>query len=205
MTSRRWTFAGRILGVGTASGVRVVVGMWDDSPLGAFADVMVERADGHRILLAPSEAVADFVGQTYRFDETRVEPVAARPEGDGSRLEVLTPSLQLRATLGRRTPLGWLLRLLPPGLAARPAVSVVTDPVARLVLRGVRTRGTAGGGRREYYGATDVRAVLAVRARLDGQDLGALTPVDPPTGFGFSSTPRRPSLTRVATTIVERA
>jgi hypothetical protein len=205
MTSRRWTFRGRILGVGTASGVRLVVGMWDDSPLGAFADVMVELADGHRVLVAPSEAVARFVGQTYAFDETRVEPVAARLDGGGRRLEVETATLELGATLGRRTPLGWLLRVVPPRLAARPVVSVVTDPVARLVLPGVRTRGTAGGGRREYYGATDVRAVLDVRARLDGQDLGALTPVDPPTRFGFSSTPRRPSLTRVVTTVVERA
>lgn len=199
MTSRRWTFAGRILGVGTSGGVRLVVGMWDDSPLGAFADVMLERADGHRVLLAPGREVADFVTATYTFDETRVEPVEVRV-GPG-RVEVRTPSLCVTATLGRRTALGWLLRGIPRRAASSPLLSTVTDPVARVVLRGVRTRGSAGQGRREYYGATDVRAVTAVSARLDGVDLGTLTPVDPPARFGFSSTPRRPSLTEVVTTI----
>lgn len=203
MPSRTWTFAGRILGVGTTSGVRVVVGQWDDSPLGAFADVMVERADGHRILLAPSEEVRDFVATTYRFDETRVEPVEV--VRSGATFDVRTPSLDLASHLGRRTVLGWLLHLVPPRLAARPALAALTDPVARLVLRGVRTRGSAGRGRREYYGATDLRAVTGVTARLDGRDLGPLTRVDPPARFGFSSTPRRPALTEVVTTVVERS
>lgn len=202
MTSRTWTFSGRILGVGTTSGVRLVVGMWDDSPLGSFADVMVERADGHRLLLAPSEEVADFVTSTYTFDEARIEPVVA--VADHAAMRVRTPSMELTAELGRRTPLGWLLRGIPRRLAARPALSTVTDPVARVVLRGVRTRGSAGNGRREHYGATDVRAVTAVTAHLDGVDLGTLTPVDPPARFGFSSTPRRPALTEVVTTVVER-
>jgi hypothetical protein len=203
MPSRTWTFAGRILGVGTTSGVRAVVGQWDDSPLGAFADVMLERADGHRILLAPSEAVRDFVATTYRFDETRLEPVEVT-RVDGS-FTARTPSLELTARLGRRTGVGRLLRAVPARLAANPAMATVTDPVARVVLRGVRTRGSAGLGRREYYGATDVRAVTDVTARLDGLDLGSLAPVDPPARFGFSSTPRRPALTEVVTTVVERS
>ena len=201
MASRTWSFTGRILGVGTTSGVRLVVGVWDASPLGAFADVMVERADGHRVLLAPSAQVADFVTGTYTFDETRVEDVAVTGDRDGGRLRVVTPSLHLDATLGGRTALGWLLHGIPRRLAADPLLSTVTDPLARVLLRGVRTRGSAGQGRREFYGATDVRAVTAVTARLDGVDLGTLTPVDPPARFGFSSTPRRPCLTEVVTTI----
>ncbi|MGC5584694.1 hypothetical protein ACPYOC_10160 [Ornithinimicrobium sp. W1665] len=215
MASRTWTFTGRILGVGTTSGVRLVVGVWDDSPLGSFADVMVERADGHRLLLAPTQEVADFVTGTYTFDETRIEPVevdlvdvsrAAPVEGGGgpgATVRVSMPSLALAAHLGRRTALGWLLRGIPRRVAASPLLSTVTDPVARVVLRGVRTRGSAGQGRREYYGATDLRAVTAVTARLDGVDLGTLTAVDPPARFGFSSTPRRPTLTEVVTTIRE--
>ena len=204
MTSRTWTFTGRILGVGTTSGVRLVLGVWDTSPLGSFADVMVEQSDGHRVLLAPTQEVADFVTGTYAFDETRIEPVAVDWSELGTRMEVVTPSLTLTATLGRRTALGWLLRGLPHRVATSPLLSTVTDPVARVVLRGVRTRGSAGQGRREYYGATDVRAVTSVSARLDGADLGTLTAVDPPARFGFSSTPRRPSLTEVVTTIVQR-
>ena len=56
---------------------------------------------------------------------------------------------------------------------------------------GVRTRGTAGNGRREWYGATDARAVTALSGAFDGTDLGALADVDPPCRFGFSSTPRQ--------------
>jgi hypothetical protein len=204
MTSRTWTFTGRIMGVGTTSGVRIVVGVWDTSPLSSFADVMVEQADGHRLLLAPSQEVADFVTGTYTFDETRIEPIKVDRQERGTRVEVVTSSLALSATLGRRTAVGWLLRGIPHGVAASPLLSTATDPVARVVLRGVRTRGSAGQGRREYYGATDIRAVTSVSARLDGADLGTLTAVDPPARFGFSSTPRRPSLTEVVTTIVQR-
>lgn len=204
MTSRTWIFTGRILGVGTTSGVRLVLGVWDTSPLGSFADVMVEQADGHRVLLASRQEVADFITGTYVFDETRIEPVQVDWSEVGARVEVVTPSLTLTATLGRRTALGWLLRGLPRRVATSPLLSTVTDPVARVLLRGVRTRGSAGQGRREYYGATDVRTVTSVSARLDGADLGTLTAVDPPARFGFSSTPRRPSLTEVVTTIVQR-
>ena len=66
-------FRGQILGVGSTSGVRVVVGRWLESPFGSFADAMIERPDGHRVLLAPSAEAAEFVASTYTFDEVRVE------------------------------------------------------------------------------------------------------------------------------------
>ena len=69
------------------------------------------------------------------------------------------------------------------------------------LLRGVRTRGAALAGRREWYGATDVHAVTSLAGTYDGGDLGTLAPVDPPCRFGFSSTPRRPSVTTVVTTV----
>lgn len=188
-------FRGHIAGVGTTSGVRVVVGRWDETPYGAFADAMVETADGHRVLIAPSDEVAELVASTYSFDEVRIEPITV----DG--WAVRSPSLTLDLTVGARTGLGRLLRLVPRRLAESPAWCTVTDPVARVVLRGVRTRGSAGQGRREFYGATDVRAVATARGAFDGSDLGALAPVDPSPRFGFSSTPRRPSVTAVVTTI----
>lgn len=100
----RERFEGRIAGVGCTSGVRVVVGRWDASPWGAFADVMIEDAAGHRVLLAPSERVRDFVAATYSFDEVVIEPVAVVDTADG--WEVSTPSLSLRLVIGGRTPLG---------------------------------------------------------------------------------------------------
>ncbi len=193
-------FRGQIAGLGSTSGTRIVVGRWLRTPLGAFADAMVERADGHRILLAPNEAVRDFIAATYTFDETRVEPFGVVV--DGERWLVESPSLTLRARTGGRLPLGRLLRSVPEPLAASPTWASLVDPVARAVLRGVRTRGTAREGRREYYGATDMHAVTWLEGTLDGEPLGSLLPVDPACRFGFSSTPRTPSVTTVVTTVL---
>ena len=71
----RHRFHGEIAGVGSSSGVRVVVGHWRESPLGTFADVMLSEPDGTRVLLAPEDAVADFVSTTYRFDRVEIGPV----------------------------------------------------------------------------------------------------------------------------------
>ncbi|WP_372729921.1 hypothetical protein [Nocardioides sp.] len=195
----RERFRGQIAGTGSTSGIRVVVGDWRDTPLGAFSDAMVERADGHRLLLAPHPEAADFIAATYTFDKVRLEPISVVTTETGWR--VRSPSLDLDLTLGRRTALGGLLRLVPRRLAESPTWSALTDPIARVLLRGVRTRGSAGGGRREYYGATDAHRVTAMRGSLDGVDLGAIAPVDPPCRFGFSSTPRRPTVTTVVTTV----
>lgn len=195
----RERFTGRIAGVGSTSGVRVVVGRWDDSPWGAFADVMLEDATGHRVLLAPSDRVRDFVAATYSFDEEVIEPVSVADTADG--WQVSTPSLSLQMVVGGRTPLGALLGLIPARVATAPAWCGAIDPVARVVMRGVRTRGTAGNDRREWYGATSIVSVDALTGTWRGVDLGALAPVDPPCRFGFSSTPTRPSVTSVVTTI----
>ena len=188
---------------------------------------MVERADGHRVLLAPSAQVRDLIAGTYVFDESRIEsievsfvpssgnPRSARsfgaPEasprslappggGRGSALSFTSPSLSLALTIGARMPsVG--LRLVPRLGEARPPLAV--NPVARVALRGVRTRGVARAGRREFYGASVVHAVTAMTGRFDGIPLGDLRPVDPPCRFGFSSTPRAPSVTDVVTTIVD--
>ena len=141
----RERFTGRIAGVGSTSGVRIVVGRWDDSPWGSFADVMIEDAAGHRVLLAPDERVREFVSSTYSFDEHVIEPVEVSDTADG--WQVATPSLSLRLVVGGRTPLGSLLGLVPARVATAPAWCNVVDPVARVVMRGVRTRGTAGNDR----------------------------------------------------------
>jgi len=196
-------FRGRIAGWGTASGTRVVVGRWDASPFGAFADVMVERPDGERLLLAPSQRVAELVASTYRFD--RVETTAVTVTDLAAEAwRVAAGPLEATIAVGRRTALGRALRVLPAWLATSPRATALTDPVARVLLRGVRTRGSAGPGRVEHYGATDVHALVAAQTRWDGEPLGGLRDVDPPVRFGFGSAPRRPSVTDVVTTIVTR-
>ena len=195
-------FDGCIAGLGSPAGLRVVVGHWPSSPLGAFTDVMVEWPDGHRILLAPDERVAGFVAATYTFDEVRCTPVTATVAGN--RWRVHADPLTLAFTTGRRTALGTLLRAVPRSLATAPAWITAVDVVARRVLPGVRTRGSARQGRREYYGALDQHALTGARIIWQGVDQGGLAAVDPPVRFGFGSTPRTPSLVQVVT-LVRRA
>jgi len=193
-------FDGRIAGVGSSSGTRLVVGHWHSTPLGSFSDVMVETTAGHRVLLAPTEEAIDYITSTYAFDEVRLEPLSCTT-GDSSWV-VRSPSLSLDLTVGPRMPLGWVLRTVPRPLGASPWWARLVDPVARAVVPGVRTVGTAQEGRREFYGATDLRRVTAMSGSFDGEPLGTLADIDPPCRFGFSSTPRTPSVTTVVTTVV---
>jgi hypothetical protein len=199
-SKRRDRFSGAIAGVGSSSGVRVVIGSWEHSPLGAFADVMLADTDGTRVLLAPDERVAEFVSTTYRFDRVEIGPVTATADW-----HVTAPGLDLHLEVGARAPLGRLLRVVPARLATSPGWTLVTDPVSRVLLRGVRTRGTAGNGRREYYGATDLHRITTLSGTWRGVDLGALAQVEPDPGFGFGSTPRTPSVTCIVTTVGTRS
>ena len=199
MPPTRSRFRGHIAGLGSTSGTRVVVGHWPDTPLGPFSDAMVETAAGQRVLLAPRPEVRDFIAATYSFDEVRLEPVEVTVAGRVWSFR--SDSLTADFTAGRRTALGAALRCVPGRIAASPAWCTVTDPVARVVMDGVRTRGTAGNGRREWYGATDARVVVELSGAFDGTGLGALADVHPPCRFGFSSTPTRPTLTTVVTTV----
>ncbi len=197
-------FDGWIAGIGTESGLRVVVGRWPRSPLGAFADVMVEHADGRRVLLAPSAEVAEYVSATYRFDEVVVTPVDVRVDADGSGWSVAAGSLSLRFRVGRRPVVGVLLWVVPRVLATRPAWIRLAGLVARIALPGVRTHGSAGGGRHEFYAALDLRSIVSAQASWAGVGQGRLAPVHPPVRFGFGSTPAAPALVRMVTLVRER-
>jgi hypothetical protein len=191
-------FDGEICGFGTTSGVRVIVGRWPVSPFGSFADAMVEHPDGRRLLIAPSPAIADLVGAVYGFDEIVVGDVVASRTPD--RLHIAGGPLRADVSIGGRDLLGRVLRLVPRRVATSATWARLVDPVARLTLRGVRTAGRTAGGR-ETYGATDRHRVVGVEATWEGCALGPLADVDPPVRFGFSSTPKRPSIVAVCTTI----
>ena len=151
------------------------------------------------MLLAPSPEVAEFVSATYTFDRVELGPVTVV---GASSWAVTAPGLSLRFDVGRRTAIGHLLRAQPRRLATAPWWTHVTDPVARIVLPGVRTRGAAREGRREYYGATDLHRITAASGTWHDNYLGALAPVSPDPHFGFGSTPRRPSVTSIVTTVL---
>ena len=197
--SRRVRFDGEIFGVGTSSGVRVVLGAWAASPFGQVVDVMVEDAAGHRTLIAPSRDIADFISATYTFDEVRVEATVVH--ATAGRVLLRSPSLDLDIGIGERTAIGSILRLVPgPLRRARWWCRALAVP-ARLLRPGLRTVGTAGAGRREYYCAADEHRITSARGTWNGVDLGTLRPVEPPVRFGFTSTPATPSRVRITTLI----
>lgn len=179
--------------------MRFVVGSWRQSPFGPFADVMVEDSAGERTLLAPTAEVAEFVSQTYAFDRVELGAVTATLGSDD--FVVTAPGLQLRGELGEPAPFDWLLRTVPAGLATSPSWLRLIDPVAARLVPGVRTSGSAGHGRREYYGVRRARLVTAVSGTFGGADLGGLARLEPPVRFGFSSAPPTPQLVSVTTTI----
>nr|WP_116419462.1 hypothetical protein [Subtercola boreus] len=223
-------FEGRIAGFGTGVGTRVVVGMWETSPFGRFADVMVEfepgiegsgmgggrgggrgagrdaspssgagPSGGHRLLLAPSAAVAEYVAATYSFDEVRVVEVRwGRVRGG---LRVLAGPLEVRLAIGSPTAIGRALRSVPRAVAVHPAWLRVIDPVARMLVPGARTSGSAGNGRREYYGVTRARAITSIEATWSGVPMGELRRLEPPVTFGFGSAPATPTLVDIVTSI----
>lgn len=198
---RRWIFDGHIAGIGTASGLRTVVGIWQDSSFGSFADVMVQQPSGHRVLLAPRRDVAEFIAATYTFDEVRVVDVSAVL---GARaLRVGAGPLAIQAVTGARTFLGSALRAVPRRLAVHPRWLSAVNPLAALAAPGARTYGTAGSGRAEYYGVSDLHHVTSAVVSWEGADAGTLAPIRPAVTFGFSSVPPRPSVARVRTTVVE--
>uniref|UniRef100_A0A5Q5CA72 Uncharacterized protein n=1 Tax=Mycobacterium sp. (strain JLS) TaxID=164757 RepID=A0A5Q5CA72_MYCSJ len=197
----RHVFTGHIAGFGTDAGVRVVVGCWQTSPFGAFTDVMVQQPDERRVLLAPDRAVADFVAATYHFDRVEVGPVAATLEPD--RLTVHSAVLDVEVSIGGPAPLDRLLRLVPARLATAPWWLRAVDPVASRLVRGVHTAGTAGHGRREFYGVRRSRRITALVGRYRDVDLVGLQPLRPPVSFGFASAPAAPQLVAVTTTIID--
>ena len=196
---QRWVFDGWIAGLGTAAGTRIVIGRWPRSPFGPIADVMIETAAGHRHLIAPRPEVADFIAATYTFDEVEIAKVGVTAHR--REWSISAGALSVAFELGRRRPLGVLLRAVPPPLARQPFWISGIDRPARLLLPGVRTTGSAGNGRREWYGAQDLQPITAAVAWLDGQDLGGLAQIDPPVRFGFGSVPPEPALVRVTTTV----
>ncbi|WP_253259831.1 hypothetical protein [Subtercola boreus] len=206
-------FEGRIAGFGTKAGPRLVIGMWERSPFGRFADVMVESDSGHRLLMAPSEAVAEYVSSTYTFDEVQVVEVrfgqATGGEGAGGdlarRIRISAGPLEVTLQIGGPTAVGRLLRSVPRAFAVHPVWLQAIDPVARMLVPGARTSGSAGGGRREFYGVTRARAITAVDATWEGSALGGVQRLEPPVTFGFGSAPATPTLVDIVTTIRERA
>ncbi len=194
------TFDGHIMGASFASGDRIVVGRWFDSPFGPVADAMWRRADGTRVLIAGDRALADFVDRHYAFDHVLSEVVRAERSAQ-DRIEVSAGPLQLTLRVRAAGSASLLLRLRPRALRTRPTWIAFEDRVGRrlagrlFAAGGVRTRGITRAGAREWYAIHDIHWADASASR-DGRDLGSTVPGSP-AGFGFSEFPSRPALVRV--------
>jgi len=186
--------AGYICSAAFTSGHRVVIGVWDDSPLGPMVDVMWAGPDGERVLLVDRDEVGTFISAVYRFD--RVERVAMASRWDGRTLRVRAGDLVLALHSGRTWPIPLA------ALRSHATFRGVEAFVAKRLL-GVRTFGTSPTGIFEWYRADGYRRVIEARATLAGEDLGSLCPFRSPTGFGFSEPPLRPSVVRVRPLLVD--
>lgn len=182
----RHRLIGHISSAGFDSGDRIVVGLWNRSPIGPFADVMWARPTGERVLLSASTRAERFITAIYRFDATEIVPLELT--GSDRAVQVTAGPLRVEMAAGA----GWRI----PG--PRPAwfTRLVERPVARAAM-GVSTYGVSPTGVREWYQADLWRPVDSARASHRGTDLGRLRPLDPPLGVGFTDPPRRPSIVSV--------
>ncbi|HYO04284.1 MAG TPA: hypothetical protein VET27_21400 [Mycobacterium sp.] len=156
--AKRLAFTGHIAGLGTGIG-----------------DVMVQTADGERILLAPTEQIAEFVSSTYTFDSTEIGPVSAQHTVDG--FSVSAPGLDVAGRLGGPAVGAATACDRADVAAGHRSRRVPADPR-------VRTAGSAGKGRREYYGVRRTRRIADVDGTFRGVDLGGLAPLYPPSASG---------------------
>ncbi len=177
---------GSIISSGFASGDRVVVGSWEVTPLGPLTDVMWSAPDGQRTLYVPSAEAAEFITGVYEFDAVEVVEFA-----------VSNRRRCLEVTLGDRS-LHFVARRGIPIPVRRPAwfTRWVEGPIAR-TLMGVRTYGTSPTGVREWYRADRWSPLREASATIGDRSLGAMAPVAPACGFGFSEPPARPSWVHV--------
>lgn len=182
-SERRFSLVGAIISTGFYSGDRVVVGLWSSTPIGALTDVMWSDPEGVRTLYVPTDEAAAFVGGVYEFDRVVVTDIAVEAGASHLRLEFDGRRLDLAAGRGIRIP-----------FKLRPAwfTRFVEAPVARLLM-GVVAYGTSPTGVLEWYRADRWRPLRRAVGTIDDMPLGSMEPVDPPTGFGFSEPPARPS------------
>ena len=152
-----------------------------------MADVMWARPSGERILLAPDERTATFVRSVYVFDRTEI--VEFDVDDAGTALELRAGAVELSLAAGK----GWRIPV-----ARRPpwVTRYLEAPVARRFL-GVRTFGVSPTGVSEWYRADEYRPLVGGRASVERHELGAMRDLEPPTRFGFSEPPRRPSVVKV--------
>ena len=184
-------FNGRITSSGFESGDRIVVGAWKESPFGEFTDIMWAKPDGERVLIAPSQEVADYVDAMYSFDQIIIEDITIHHEG--SSLSVECKAMQLEFAWDRGFPIPFKRSLF--------FIATVELFFAKLFF-GTRTHGVTKNHRKEWYAIDRVSKITKADAIISGQSAGRISPMKEPCRFGFSEAPKKPSSCEVRTHIL---
>jgi len=159
--------------------------------MGPIADVMWARPDGSKVLLAETE-VAEYVTGIYPFDQVETTDVSVRESpghrSRGRRIDVGAGRVQLSLSTGGRA------LLFPP--RPRFLTATVERWMARALL-GVNAYGVSPTGVEEWYRTQSVQLVTEATASINDQEVGPLSRIEPPVGFGFSEPPARPTHVRL--------
>ena len=186
----REVFRGRIFSSSFERGDRVVIGAWDDSPLGGFTNIMWADPNGNRTLLSPSEIHAEYVSSLYSFEEIRIVPVDVKI--DGKSISVKADDFSVYMSWGFRFPLPF----------PRPLwfISSVENFFAK-TLFGTRTHGIANNGSEEWYSIRSISWLKGASAIVSGDNLGAMSSRTESSCFGFSEPPIRPAAVSLSSII----
>lgn len=175
-------FRGRITSSGFESGDSLVIGDWNESPLGAFTNIMWSKPNGRRVLLSPSAEHADFVSSLYDFDEVIVTDIIVNRRR--KLISIKTDFLEASISWGVSFPLP-----IP-----RPLwfISSVENLFGKTIF-GSSTYGIASDGSREWYSIRGISRVSHAEAKTPDSDFGKFGKTSFAKPFGFSSPPKTPT------------
>ena len=184
-------FKGRITSSAFESGDRIVVGAWNESIFGKFTDIMWAKKDGTRVLIAPTQEIADYVTAMYSFDKVIIEALSTSLSERSISVECDTMSLEFSWNRGFAIPFKRSLLF----------IQTVELFFAKLIFS-TRTYGITKDNRQEWYAIDRVSHITNAKAIIDGENVGEFTPMKEPCKFGFSEAPRKPSSCEVRTHIL---
>ncbi|MBK70792.1 MAG: hypothetical protein CMB53_05310 [Euryarchaeota archaeon] len=184
------TFRGMIFSSSFGRGDRIVIGNWEESPLGKFTNVMWADPSGKRTLLSPSEKHSEYVSSLYTFEEIRITPIDVKISGKS--ISVQADDLSVTMHWGYTIPIP-----IP-----RPLwfISSVENFFAR-ILFGTKTHGMANNGNEEWYSVRGISWLKSASAKVSGKDLGIMSRRLDSACFGFSEPPIRPAAVTLSSII----
>ena len=175
-------FRGRISSSGFESGDSLVIGDWEESPLGQFTNIMWSKPDGSRVLLSPSPEHADFVSSLYDFDSIIITNIAVNRKRKNISIE--TDYLNVSMSWGMKIPIPF----------PRPLWFIASlENLFGKTIFGSNTYGIARDGSREWYSIRGISRVFHAQANTPDSKFGKIGKTSFSKPFGFSSPPKIPT------------